>query len=434
MSVRKIIVTKNPQTNYIILYTSSLWFAPFRTMLITIGDFVYPGAGIVLSKFSIVCFTFFLILPIFINKEKLTYDMFLIFSFLVLSWLLGIVKNIDSLKINFNIGISIFLKAFPYYCIARKIKNWSETKDYFYVSGLLAALFTAIATLFACLNGILYTDGAIYNQFYGLMLCPSMIISFIAFWEKGSIIHLLNIGITSRLIFLYGSRSPFLCLAIAICLMALKSIDQTMRFKRIKKHICLMIGFSGLAFISGIGILLNSMSSIREGDYISGEGNRLLILFQRGSLLQSDERIQIYRNVLRLIAEHPLIGTGMITDRRLLAELNGEFINFGGYYSHNFFLEILLQYGIFLGGFLAITILYAIYSGVFKDKNINRSILSIFCISYGLGLVMVSGTAFAHEEFWLFMGTVVTMWVEKRISNKNPVNKSPSTLIYTKID
>ena len=59
MSVRKIIVTKNPQTNYIILYTSSLWFAPFRTMLITIGDFVYPGAGIVLSKFSIVCFTFF---------------------------------------------------------------------------------------------------------------------------------------------------------------------------------------------------------------------------------------------------------------------------------------------------------------------------------------------------------------------------------------
>lgn len=421
------------QRIYGILYASAIWFVPSRSMLIAFGDFLYPSIGNIFSKLSILCFLYFLVLPLFIIKEKPTVDMVIIFCALAFSWLIGLLKNIDVLKEDVSIGISIFIKAFPYYCIARKIKDWKQTKEFVYISALFATVFMAIATFFDVQTGTLYAEGTIYNQFYGIILCPAAIISLIAFFEKGSSIYLLILGIDILLMYHFGARSPFLCLGIAILCMFLKIIQQLTKNGKIQKHLYMALGFGGLILISSIGLIANILIS-SDMSQPFGEGQRFLYLLQRGSLFRSDGRIQIYKNALNLIFEYPLLGTGLITDRRLLANLNGISSDFLGSYAHNFFLEILLQYGVLLGGILALIVLYAVYSCLFREKNIHRSLLSIFCISYGLGLVMVSRTAFVHEEFWLFMGTAVTLWVEKRISNKKPVNKLPSNLIYTKIN
>ena len=421
------------QRIYGILYASAIWFVPFRSMLIAFGDFLYPGIGNIFSKLSILCFLCFLVAPLFMIKEKPTVDMVIIFCTLAFSWLIGLLKNMDVLKEDVSVGISMFIKAFPYYCIARKIKDWKQTKEFVYISALFTTVFVAIATFFDIQTGTLYAEGTIYNQFYGIILCPAAIISLIVFFEKGLTLYLLIWGIDILLMYNFGARSPFLCLGIAILCLFLKIIQQLTRNGKIQKHLYMALGFGGLILISSIGLIANILISSDMSQHF-GEGQRFLYLLQHGSLFRSNARIEIYKNALNLIFEYPLLGTGLITDRRLLAKLNGMSSGFLGSYAHNFFLEILLQYGILLGGFLLLIVLYATYSCLFRENNIHRSLLSIFCISYGLGLVMVSGTAFAHEEFWLFMGTVVTMWVEKRISNKNPVNKSHSNLIYTKID
>ena len=402
---------------YAMLFSSSIYFVPLRTMLIAIGNYIHIGLGSIFSKISLLFFGCIFLLPILKKKEKFTRDMLVIFSLLMFSWLLGIWENLDYLSEDINIGVSIFVKAFPYYCIARKIKDWDQTKDILYHFAIVTTIFIGIAVFFELLDDTLYADGYIYNQFYGIIICPAAVVSLIAFWEKKETSHLINLGISCLLMYIFGARSPFLCLALAFVILTMKTFFYAVRYKRIAKFYIVLICLCLIVISSGLIIILNLEDTI---DTLKvQEGQRFLYLLQRGMLLNSDSRIQIYKNTLNLIGQYPILGVGLIKDRVLLAEVAGVIHDFSGYYAHNIFLEFILQYGIFIGGFLNSILMYLIYICLFKEKNSARGWISVFGVSYGIGLLLVSSSAFEHEEFWLFVGIAVGILIENSQYRKN---------------
>ena len=90
---------------YAMLLSSSIYFVPLRTMLIAIGNSIHIGLGSIFSKISLLCFGCIFLIPILKKREKFTRDMLVIFSLLMISWLLGIGGNLDYL---YEDGVNLF--------------------------------------------------------------------------------------------------------------------------------------------------------------------------------------------------------------------------------------------------------------------------------------------------------------------------------------
>lgn len=392
-------------------------------MLIVAGNYYIAGLGNWLSKISIGLYGILLLYVLIKTKVKVTKDVILVFAFVFLSWFSAFVWNNNDRKAGITIGVSILVKAFPYYYFTRKIQDWERAKLVLYKSAIVTTIEMTILTIFSMLSEKLFLNG-MYNQFYGFLIAPSVIISFISFWENKSMIHLINFIVSGFLLFIFGARAPILCCAIAVALLFYQS-SIGLKYKRHIGKKTIMIG--SLCIILMIISFFIIDQKIKETANLSefyGPGQRMLYQIKNGTFFSSSGRIEIYKNVIGLIKKYPITGTGLISDRKLIAEYLGNDTDYIGHYAHNIFLEFFLQYGIFEGGLLILYCIYITYISLTKPKNKHMFLICIYSISFGLGQLLVSGPSFEVKEFWIFLGMGMNVLMEK--NHVRPLNSTMS--------
>lgn len=129
-------------------------------------------------------------------------------------------------------------------------------------------------------------------------------------------------------------------------------------------------------FIKKIGIESRTIELIRLGKVLT---------YQSG-------RQQLQRPILNAINEHPIIGNGISSEYTLI-----------GTYSHNIFLDIILNGGILFGGiFILIIFIQCIRKFILEDDKLFFWLL--FC--YGFIPMIISGSYLSSIPFWIFLGYV----------------------------
>ncbi|WP_287640977.1 O-antigen ligase family protein [Bacteroides sp.] len=310
------------------------------------------------------------------RKLKQTIFVYTLFTFLfAISILLG-KENTDyiiqeGLRFTYPICIPIFLSVIS-------IKN---IRILLHVSLLISYIGAFIGIVYAILfvTGNLPMLEDMYNMAFGYaLLLPTL---FLIYFDKNKIL----ITFLILAILLAGSRGPLIPIFILILAKMFTAYS--------KKKIFFIFTSILLIFLALFPILLNYLSDI-------GINSRTLFLLLDGSFDSDSGRGDIYTFVWEKVLERPLIGYGFFADRVFL-----------GMYCHNIFMEMFLNWGIFIPLFLYIIIMYV---GLYLYRIINEEerLLLILLFSSSVIPLLLSSSYLIDFRLPIFMG-VIYVYINK---------------------
>lgn len=218
---------------------------------------------------------------------------------------------------------------------------------------------------------------------YSMSMSYSMLLPMAAFYTRKkwySILAFLFLLIVSLLI---GSRGAI------ICILAYIIYDL---FSKNKK-ILISLLFLFLFVLSTLPILVNSLETV-------GISSRTLNMLVEGRIGQETHRDEIRDVMYDVVKDNPIIGVGVWGDRPVLIP---KFKKVS--YCHNIILEIVVDFGLFVGSFIIICICSLWLRAYNKATIITRKKLIMYTATCFLPL-MFSGSYLIESFFGIFIGVI----------------------------
>lgn len=226
-------------------------------------------------------------------------------------------------------------------------------------------------------------------------LLPSMILIRNYVDRKALSSLLLALGLI-LVIIVYGSRGPVLCLLVYSFILFLR----TYLYKEKNKYMLVFIVLAVIGFFA-LSPILSALNSILDNLNIH---SRVVDLLLQDDIEMSGRDI-IYSRVLTEFLKAPLNIRGISSDFLLV-----------GVYTHNLFLELLYEFGLFIATPMIIVILYYSLRTIFNKKITPYSEYCTILFSIALPQLMVSSSLWGSMYFW--------MWFALMLKYKNENSKS----------
>lgn len=281
-----------------------------------------------------------------------------------------------------SISISIFLAI---YLMEDKHIVYEKMRKYSYlISGML--IFSYILT----------KENTSYNMSLGYYLLPTSLMHINEWIEgKNRILNSLFCIVEIYIICVFGSRGVMLCLLSYIGIrifMKLKTVQAKIVFSSLT---VILLGIVFLGFQ-----MLDTSNEIVDNSYI-------LSSLKNGTFFKS-ARSTIYKDSLEMILEKPILGWGIA----------GEFFILGTY-PHNLFLELMIDFGVLLGGTFSIYFIFKIIMAFKANTNIKELLLIFLCA--GFFPTMLSGSWLLDWKLFLFSGMIFSI-VSKKNKKRAEIN------------
>lgn len=300
----------------------------------------------------------------------------------------------------FSALISVFLKCFPLYFVGRTAGTRTE-----HVSKYLQWITVVVGVGYLMLtlkNGMNY-GGSSYSQYIGYALLPPACIA-LCLSLKGKLWQIpfalfLGYGVVAS-----GARGPLFSLLLVVAVYVLGRMNRL----TVKKTVGLAaIGLTVFVIVNNMETILTALLEILAENGLSV---RVISTLLEGSFMAPSGRNILYELSWKGAFDHPL-GVGIFHDRQLLLQQTGDAeASSAGYYAHNLFLEIPLQFGIVFGSVLVVLLIILLLKAY---RNSRRNDGAMLCIAalFGSGLfpLLVSSSYVEWVPFYLMMGYMVTM-------------------------
>lgn len=257
------------------------------------------------------------------------------------------------------------------------------------------------------------------NMDFAYKVLPSVIIIFSwIFTERRKTLAIIFSVIGTVFLILQGTRGPILCLAAFICLMMYKKYGLGKSFFKVG-IIAVVIAF-----------LVNSQSVQKELVDLtnkidsSGYSSRFITMALDEELSDANGREAIQETLLNDIKENPLKIRGMFADRqstRGLVDSEYDTVHSQGTYAHNLWIELLYDWGVFLGGIILIAILFVLLKTIIKIDTNDSYIVMLF-VCTGFIHLFLSGSYLQSSNFFFLMGIAVNY-------SANFVNRKKDVLV-----
>lgn len=276
-----------------------------------------------------------------------------------------------------------FFMCLPAFIYTRSIKNFDEFFKLMKISSYIILVISVII-------GFFVLTGRVYIGYYSMTLSYYVLIPAIIFIDelmtKFSHKGLLFVILSLLIIIGLGSRGPILCIITFTILKFVKQNKKKTYVNFFMKFCVIVTGILSFLFFKEIMMLLyNFLMKF-------GINSRTLFLFLHDGVYLSNRDV-IFMNVIDDIIQNPLLGIGVSGDRRVL----------DGAYVHNFFIEIIANFGIILGSFIIVAlIIFIVKSLLTRDNRTYR--LVIIWFSLGFIHLMVSSSYLIDIKFWVFLG------------------------------
>lgn len=257
-----------------------------------------------------------------------------------------------------------------------------------------------IVFIFGLLIGILVFLGRTSVGAYSMSLSYYMLLPAILFldelMDKFSLKLLVLVGVSLLIILALGSRGAILCVLVFVFFKFIRP-NSKRTYKRALGHFSILsTGFIALIFIEKI------LMSIYRFLLRFGINSRSLVLFTQENINLSG-RDRIYETVVDEIINNTFLGIGLAGDLRIT----------GGSYVHNFFIEVLGNFGVVFGLVVSISVVLLIIKSLFiKDRSKYNMV--IIWLSLGFIHLMVSSSYLIDLKFWIFLGMMIKIIFENK--------------------
>jgi len=245
------------------------------------------------------------------------------------------------------------------------------------------------------------TSNASYSVAFGYEVLPfALTFLFSALTEKNNTFFLAAVA-DIIMILVGGSRGPILFIGLFVVLYVFLYMSNT---KKKRMIIPLVIIGAGLMYAFYEPILYFAMSLLEKYNLSS----RFIRMLLAGTINADSGRTSIWKAALEMIRSNPF-GYGAMGSRHVIAN----YVYAG--YPHSIILEFLIDYGVFIGGFLLFAMFGYAFSILFsKDKKEWRDVfLPFFCSGCGM---FISLTYWSRPEFWacLALGVCCSRDIKKK--------------------
>lgn len=296
-----------------------------------------------------------------------------------------------------NLVFPFFFMALPSFIYVLSIKKLEVFEEITNKSAFIIFIFGTII-------GILIFTGNASVGVYSMSLSYYMLLPALVFlgkvFDRGQIIFIVYFIIALIVILALGSRGALLCIVIYTFL---RVVSPKQKFASVK-----LVVYS----ISTLAITLSILNYERILLYI----NQLFLGFGIQSrtitLLLQDEvhlsgRDSIIQIVWSEIIQSPFLGIGLAGDTRVS----------GSSYVHNFFIEVIGNFGTLVGILLIGILLVIILLSLIRSNYYN---IIVLWISLGFVHLTISGSYITDLKFWIFFG-VLLLSLRGLINSKNKV-------------
>ena len=405
MKARVVRIRKNPlgriRGNCELLFTIAL----FGTYIIFIFNstvrFFVPQMHKIDTLFI---YTLFILMILFTIREVLKRIKYwqMLSCVGILFLLLGSMIFSSNMGTNLAVVKSVVLECFPLFFLACTVQDFSAVKRYMDTA--------AIITVF-CLGFVIYIlgvgkleEGVGYSQYMSYyVLLPTIILAGLLF-EKFRIIILVSFFLGLFIMLSFGARGPLTCLAFFIALKLLTAFAKMEIHKKL-----------ALAFITSIcGVLLYTLfykliNWLIDVFQSFGFSIRAVQGLVDSSFLTDLSRSQIYTYCLNRISRNPFVGTGLVNDRIYITNAIFSGDSPIGNYPHNIFLEIWMQFGIFIGTIILTIITFMLFKGLSKKIPEDAKNVTLVFIGIGLFPLFFSGSYVNSSNFYIMMAVCSTL-------------------------
>lgn len=279
------------------------------------------------------------------------------------------------------------LTVLPFYIIGASIDLRKQSNTLLHVGriGILITLFLILLERMAGFSFNFYEEEENMGQAYRLLI-PLMIVTWNAL-RKPNMFDMVLFFIGLLMLLGFGTRGPVLSLAIFIILMLfIKTKDLGVKVGFV------IVGVLLFVFLEPI---VNFFSEIMA---MFGMSDRVLADMSNIGEATSSGRDNIWGDALDLIIKNGAQGEGLYADRSFVI-INGE-----GTYVHNFFLEVGVNFGLYIGLLVSLVVLFVFFYDFRKLKGTEFLTLLIAIFCFGFLPLMISGSYLASSMFWLLLG------------------------------
>lgn len=232
-----------------------------------------------------------------------------------------------------------------------------------------------------------YSYGGVGAVFSYSLLFPAVV--FLYLYKKSRmLLYLVPSFVAAFVIVFYGgNRTATLCYFSYVAYVFFLSGGQD-RKKSVIKTICFMFGIVLIVF--NLTAILSFVSRLIGKE---GYSSRIIEQFLSGTIASSSGRTKLQQELFsKLFTFEGVIGFGINGDRVITSTHE---------YSHNIFLELLIEFGWVMGSLVIIALVYLSIKVIRKKKNFNNIIYMLFSIK--LIALMFSGTFWNDIYFWMFI-------------------------------
>lgn len=244
------------------------------------------------------------------------------------------------------------------------------------------------------------TDVTINYMRFGYAILPSVIFSFLFVIKskKKYFAIILFIGSFIEML-VFGARGASFTFLLFVVLYFLLPTGISIR----KRLLFIILTLPLLIFLPYIAEAIIKLSDhLNISSYTINKFTRML----EGETIQevSSGRDFIYKTAIDRIEKFPLFGS----------PFNSAYKDLGIDYYHNFFLDLIVNFGIPI--FLIMTFVYLYFLiNIFRFGAESIRIVALILISISLGRLLVSSDIWSRPEFWLMMGYIINFNKKKTL-------------------
>ncbi len=253
------------------------------------------------------------------------------------------------------------------------------------------------------------STGYAYSITFSYNLLLPAVASFYCFYVlKEKKIYALVISIIAIIgMIVYGSRGTIVCVGTAVIYILFfnRNTYSTKKF-------VIIIGGTIIAF----SILFAKDSILSTLTYLL-PNSRSLYLIQNSNFLWDSNRNNYFDMASRFLQDTPLKVTGLAGDVFVYGNKFGLGVELGRH-SHNIFVELIVSYGIILGGMACTIVVIKLLSTIVKSRwNSDIKDMCAFIIIPLLPFTLISGSLCQSYQHWLLLGGAFSI-LNRQLSKK----------------
>lgn len=217
--------------------------------------------------------------------------------------------------------------------------------------------------------------------------------------KKNYIFLLLAVFSLLTLVFV-GSRGAMMC----VCSFFIVFFLTMNRGGSVQRGV-MVLGLISLSMLTYV-FFADLMSIVIEVLDYFGFNSRVVNYLQSSDFVESQGRNRLFENMLNRITDSPLYGYGIFGDR----VLNRDFLQVSGY-AHNLFLEIFIDFGLFVGILLSGLYLFSCFFFLIQSRK-NSLIYCLFISIFSSIFIkiLVTGSYLTDQFFYLLLGGFVLVY------------------------